>query len=293
MSYVHRMLDTQPKRQFAYGFVTNNRIVVLVKGYRSEDHPYVVRWYQSSVLAFEHGMKLLLQLMHEDNGYHPPPTVRGFPISFHQTLRPGETCRAYGANYRGASVVAKLYVDAASATDNASRTMRAAEIVSNAARSRTMTLAQVPNVVATEGNWCLITPKGTRLTWENITKVHIDRLVHTLKAVHTSGIIHRDARVSNILYLSDDQVLLNDWGSSVPANETTLYAGAPEPHIHPSIPLADMYQPSACHDLYSLVSSLAQLLMPGVNTTSRSTLFKEAFNAANACNYKSVCESIK
>lgn len=292
MSYIHRMLDAQPTRQFGYGFITNNRIVVLLKGYRSHEPPYIVRWCQSSVLAFEHGMKLWLQLMREDTGYHQIPTVHGYPLSFNQTLRPGGTCRAFGATYRGASVVAKLYADAATATDSASRTTRAADIVSHAAKTGTMTLAQVPNVVATEGNWSLITPKGSLLSRDTITKIHIDRLVQTLKLVHAAGIIHRDVRMSNIFYLSDDQVLLNDWGSSVPANEASLYAGAPQPHIHPEIPLSEMYQPSACHDLYSLVSSLAQMLLPGTNNESRIDFFEEAFNAANACNYERLCEGI-
>ena len=87
-----------------------------------------------------------------------------------------------------------------------------------------------------------------------ITKIHVQRLVHTLKVVHDTGIIHRDVCVANIFYLSDEQILLNDWGSRVPVNETTLYAGSPEPHIHPEIPL-----PSARHDLYSFASSFARL----------------------------------
>ena len=104
MSYVHRMLDAQPTRHFGYGFVTNNRIIVLVKGYRSPESPFIVRWCLSNVFEFKHGMKLLLQLMQEDTGYIEPPTVNGYPISFSQTLRPGGTCRAFGATYCGESV---------------------------------------------------------------------------------------------------------------------------------------------------------------------------------------------
>ena len=240
MSYVHRMLDAQPMRQFSYGFITNNQIVVLIKGYRCSESPHVVRWCVSSVLAFDVGMKLWLQMMREDTGYHRPPVLQGFPISFSQTLRPGGTCRAFGAAYRGALVVAKLYEDDASATENATRTMKAFNTVSlpGGDSSRTGTFAQVPRVVITEGRWSLITPKGTPLTRQSITKIHVEQLVNTLKLVHDDGIIHRDVRVSNIFYLSDKQVLLNDWGASVSKNVTTLYAGAPSPHIHPEIPLS-------------------------------------------------------
>lgn len=294
MLYIHRMLDAQPERQFGYGFLTNNRIIVLVKGYRSIKSPFLVRWCISNVLTFEHGMKLWIQLMNDDSGYVQPPVVGGYPITFHEILRPGGTCRAFGASYCGELVIAKLYTDDAIATDNAYRTTRAANIVLNATGSNSMRLATLPNVVVTERCWSLIQPKGIPLRCDLLTKIHIEQLVHTLQVVHSHGIIHRDVRVSNIFYLSDEKVLLNDWGTSVAANEgTILYAGAPEPHIHPDIPLTELYQPSAQHDLYSLVSSVAQLLFPGANTESRKQFLVDAFQATDNCDYDGVCQGIQ
>ena len=69
----------------------------------------------------------------------------------------------------------------------------------------------------------------------------------------------------SISYLSIEQILLNDWASSVVANEVNLYAESPEPHIHPNISLSDFYLPHAAHDLYSLVSSLSMLLVSREN----------------------------
>jgi hypothetical protein len=292
--YLHRMLDAQPERQFGYGFMTNNKVIILIKGYRSSESPFLVRWCISSVLSFEQGMKVWLQLMREDSGYVGPAVVDGYPITFHETLRPGGTCRAFGAKYRGKLVVAKLYSDEATASDNASRTNRAAFIVLQASQSTTTNLATVPTVVVTGGNWLLIEPKGTPLKTWLLTKTHIDRLVNTLQVVHAAGIIHRDVRVSNIFFLTHENVLLNDWGSSVTVDEgATLYAGAPEPHIHPQIPLTELYQPSPQHDLYSLVSSIAQLLLPGANTESRKQLLHEAFEAADTCDYGGVCLGVQ
>jgi len=293
MSYVHRMLDAQPERKFGYGFVTNNLLFVLVKGYRSDTSPYLVRWCISGVLNFEAGMTLWLEMMEKDTGYHQRIAINSFPISFNDTLRPGGTCRAFGATYRGETVVAKLYGDVASATDSASRTKRAANIVSTAESGITQRLARIPHTVATQGCWTLITPKGTPLKRELLTTTHVEQLVHTLKVVHAAGIIHRDVRVSNLFYLSDEQILLNDWGSSVEANEATLYAGSPEPHIHPNISPSDFYEPHAAHDLYSLVSSMAMLLVPGINKGSRESLFQEAFRAVDQIDYESLCEGIK
>ena len=131
------------------------------------------------------------------------------------------------------------------------------------------------------------------LTQLLLEKIHVEQLVNTLKVVHDEGIIHRDVRVSNIFWLSDQEVLLNDWGASVLNNEATLYAGAPSPHIHPEIPRSDMYLPSARHDLYSLVSSLSLLLMPGVGDKSRRKFIDGAFQAANACDYELLTEKLK
>eukprot|EP00545_Synedropsis_sp_CCMP1620_P000625 CAMPEP_0119002848 /NCGR_PEP_ID=MMETSP1176-20130426/175_1 /TAXON_ID=265551 /ORGANISM="Synedropsis recta cf, Strain CCMP1620" /LENGTH=536 /DNA_ID=CAMNT_0006954379 /DNA_START=137 /DNA_END=1747 /DNA_ORIENTATION=- len=286
MLYVHRMLDAQPMRQFAYGFVTNNRILVLVKGYREQVSPFLVRWCLSSVFDFEYGMKLWLQLMREDTGYRCPPVVENFPITFEEMLRPGGTCRAFRASYRGKPVVAKLYSDQGVALDNANRIKIASGVVTAAASATG--LATLPEVVATEGKWSLITPQGTPLTRENFMKVHVDKLVHTLQVVHQAGIIHRDVRIANIFYLNTEQVLLNDWGSSVTAGEAVLYAGAPEPHIHPEIEMTDLYSPVAKHDLHALVSSFVLLLSPGVNVGSRKLLFKEAFEAAETCDYAGI-----
>lgn len=290
MLYVHRILDSQPLRQFSYAFVTNNSKMVLVKGYRGEDPPFLVRWCVSGIIDFEHGMKLWLQVMQEDSGYRDPPSLRGYPIAFQEALRPGGTCRAYGATYKGMSVVAKLYANDEVARENAERTMTARQVVASVVGC--LPLATVPTVVETEGRWSLISPKGISLKRENVTKQHIDRLVRTLKIIHDAGIIHRDVRVSNIFCLDSERILLNDWGSSVQADQQVLYAGAPEPHIHPAIlphvTNADVYVPAPEHDLYTLVSSIAQLLSPGVNNESRHETFGKAFKAAYARDYDGV-----
>jgi Protein kinase domain len=290
MLYLHRMLDAQPIRQFGYGFVTNNHSLVLVKGYRGQDAPFIVRWCISSVLNFNYGMKLWLQLMREDTGYRSPPVVGNFPVTLKDTLRPGGTCRAFLASYRGKSVVAKLYDSEEVADENAALTKRAAAVVAQADGTR---FAAIPEVVVTGEKWCLISPKGTPLTRENFAKVHVENLVNTLQVIHEAGIIHRDVRVSNIFCLDEKQVLLNDWGSSATiGGEPFSYAGAPEPHIHPQIPLADMYDPAAKHDLYAMVSSVAQLLAPGVNIEARRLMFKEAFDAAEDCEYADVASKL-
>lgn len=289
--YLHRMLDCQPVREVGYGFLTNNEIIVLVKAYMSSPYPFHIRWCISNVLNFDHGMKLWIQIMKDNNGYSGPPSVFGYPITVQRPLRPGGTCRAFAATYCGKVVVANLYLSAAVAADNASRTRKASQVTLGATSSAN-SLARIPHVVATENCWSLITPRGEPMTRDILTKIHVQHLVSTLQIIHAAGIIHRDVRISNIFYLTDRNVLLNDWGSSVVANERTMYAGSPKPHIHPEIALTDLYDPHPKHDLYSLVSSVAQLLLPGANTRSRRDLFTEAFQSAEACDYEGVYQGI-
>ncbi len=225
--------------------------------------------------------------MQEDTGYSEPPVVGGFPVNVQQTLRPGGTCRAFTATYRGEEVVAKLYSSAVVAQDSAARTERAGEATLGATTGAN-SLARIPRVVATEKCWSLITPKGQPMTMDRLTKTHVQRLVSTLQIIHAADIIHRDVRMSNIFYLTDQDVLLNDWGSSVVANERALYAGSPEPHVYPGIAVSDLYAPLPKHDLYSLVSSVAQLLLGAVNTESRRELFAEAFQSVETCDYEGV-----
>eukprot|EP00549_Striatella_unipunctata_P000769 CAMPEP_0118677524 /NCGR_PEP_ID=MMETSP0800-20121206/2678_1 /TAXON_ID=210618 ORGANISM="Striatella unipunctata, Strain CCMP2910" /NCGR_SAMPLE_ID=MMETSP0800 /ASSEMBLY_ACC=CAM_ASM_000638 /LENGTH=560 /DNA_ID=CAMNT_0006573213 /DNA_START=222 /DNA_END=1905 /DNA_ORIENTATION=+ len=292
MLYLHRMFDAQPTRQFGYGFVTNNALFVLVKAYRSTTSPYMIRWCVSNPLTFENGMKVWLLMMQKDTGYHPKPTIQGYPVNIQRTLRPGGTCRAFEATYRGNPVVAKLYEKDEHATESDMRTKEAHNIVARHSHVQ-WTSATVPQVIATEGKWSLISPKGTPLVRENITKIHVQQLLRTLQVVHQADIIHRDVRVSNILFLSKTKVLLNDWGSSVSKSVLTMYAGAPKPHVHPEIPLdGSYYNPSAHHDLYSLVSSLAHLFLPGVTEKARHQILKFAFDAAEICDYDGVSENI-
>ena len=50
MLYLHKMLEAQPNREHAYGFVTNNKSFILVKATRASASPFQVIWSISEVL---------------------------------------------------------------------------------------------------------------------------------------------------------------------------------------------------------------------------------------------------
>lgn len=149
-------------------------------------------------------------------------------------------------------------------------------------------LSQVPTVLGSENAWLIITPYGTPFTPALLKLDHVRMLVGTLEAVHRAGIVHRDVRFANIFLLKDDSVLLNDWGSSARSGELQEVAGCPEPWNHPELRGVTECAPHPKHDLYSLVSSIGELIAPGMVESFRHNVFQKAMQAAEKCDYKGV-----
>ena len=85
--------------------------------------------------------------------------------------------------------------------------------------------------------------------------IHISQLVETLKQTHSVNMVHRDVRCANIMWVSDMDVLLNDWG--------TAYDLSMENRCFSPNALNDMYQntntPKFSDDLHSLVRTLYRM----------------------------------
>jgi hypothetical protein len=87
-------------------------------------------------------------------------------------------------------------------------------------------------------------------------------------------------------------VLLNDWGSSIQSESLELVAGCPDQWAHPDIIGVTNAIPHPKHDLYSLISSLGELIAPGLSAVKRKNLLKEAYQAAEICDYGHVVDSL-
>jgi hypothetical protein len=288
IQYGHRILDANPLRSHVYGFFTNNSIVVLMKSTRSTESPCLVHWHVSGALTFDQGMATFFQLVRADSGYLQPPTVQGRHVTIKSSLGQGRTCRAYLADYSGMAVVAKLYDCSEAVTEDVRKLGEA-----NAAMQRAIEFhgCQIPTVQGSEGKWLLITPAGIPFTSNTIRQDHVRKLVSALKIVHQAGIVHRDVRFANIFHLiTDDSVLLNDWGSSIRSESLEMVAGCPDRWAHPDIRGKIEAVPLPKHDLYSLISSLGDLIAPGLSSEKRNFLLREAFQAAEICDYDRVVE---
>lgn len=291
MQYAHRILDAQPQRDHVYGFITNNERCVLIKGGREPRSPFGVYWEITVPLHFDGGMRLFFHYLQTDNGFMQPPTIRGSTLVIEHTLRPGGTCRAFTARYRQDQVVAKLYESEEKAAQDSARIERANQIL--VAATGATPKAQIPSVVATEGVWLLLTPVGTVFTEKTLKLRHLKRLLQTLKLIHAGGIVHRDVRPANFFLLEGDDVLLNDWGSAAPVGTPVPVEGSPEDVCHPELNNAQRAAPQPKHDLYSLVASVSDLLVPGLQQLNRRAFFREAIDAANREDYDAVARAFE
>ena len=290
MLYLHKMLEAQPNREHAYGFVTNNKSFILVKATRAIVSPFQVIWSISEVLDYRNGMQLFVDFMERDNGYRPNPQFNDNPVSIDKQLRPGGTCRAYVGRFRGKVVVAKVYSSAELAGKNYSNI----NTINNALASSNEGGAVLPNSCGLSQNWLLVEPKGEPFSETSFSGLHLESVLVTLRGTHEKGYVHRDVRMANMFDLGGGKVLLNDWGSLVRANMQTPYEGCPEPFMHPSLHGQEGKSvPLPSHDLYSLVYSIAKLVAPGLNANAIKTVFMDSFAAAEELNYAGVRQSLK
>lgn len=294
MLYAHRILDAQPQRGHVYGFITNNEVVVLIKGYRQESRPFGVYWEITPPLRFCDGMQLFFYYLRNENGYVSPPVVQNFSLEIGRALHPGSSCRAFVARYREQDIVAKLYKNAEKAQEDCMQIDKARRILGKAAKQQQLeelSLAVLPEIVALEGVWQLVSPIGTSFTEKTFMLTHLKRLLGTLKLIHAGGMIHRDVRPANFFLLDNNGVLLNDWGSAANRQVPAMRAGCPDNVCHPDLINAGMTTPLPKHDLYSLVVSVAELMAPGLSRAGLLSTFKAAIDAANCEDYDGVIQA--
>ena len=96
--------------------------------------------------------------------------------------------------------------------------------------------------------------------------IHIYQLLETLQMAHQRKIVHRNVRLANILWVSNSEVLLNDWGTAYDftdnyGNDYDEYTGCVK-EASPNA-LNDMIQntntPKCSDDLHSLVRAFYRM----------------------------------
>ena len=139
--------------------------------------------------------------------------------------------------------------------------------------------------------WLLESPVGRRFDSKSssLSPVHVKRIVLTLFEVHCEGICHRDPRITNILDVGDDNILLNDWGESVfvidgpvPWSGGNKYDACEE--IRELMLGRNVSLPELKHDFLILISSLHMFYRhcPLAPRGVRSRVWQDAIDTANS-----------
>jgi serine/threonine protein kinase len=73
----------------------------------------------------------------------------------------------------------------------------------------------------------VLSPRATDLRLGQFALRHALQAIDTLQAAHEkAGLVHRDIHPANLLLQDNGDILVNDWGFAVPANEPRPYSGA-------------------------------------------------------------------
>ncbi|CAB4399464.1 unnamed protein product [Rhizophagus irregularis] len=85
----------------------------------------------------------------------------------------------------------------------------------------------IPKLLLSNANTLVMTPLCTKV--KNLRKEDIERIIETLKVVHSQyHIVHRDLRKYNFLRDDNGNILIADWGYSVIEGDNMPFAGALE-----------------------------------------------------------------
>lgn len=85
-------------------------------------------------------------------------------------------------------------------------------------------IRHVPKILEKADSMILLSPVAKEYH-NDIKRVHIHQTVNCLEAMHQRGWVHRDIRPENLLRVSDQEVLVNDWGYATCRKEAVIYRG--------------------------------------------------------------------
>ena len=262
MVVLTRLLDAQGKRACAKGLLFNAKAALEMCATRTDDDEYA--WSISTEKTGNAAWNLLRGFMSssgENLGTCEPITVCGSKYSTHELRGRGSSCKVYSVADTDdvKNAVIKVYGDE-NVRDEEERCLRLLH--------GTAIAPFVPKVVASEGQYLVVTPYAHKFEEGEFCAEHAAHLMGILKHVHTvMGLVHRDVRPANFFNVPQSEgqpgVLLNDWASSVRAGEVVHYAGSPGRYKGDWLPNdGSLYTAQRKDDLYSFVMSCYDLVYP-------------------------------
>lgn len=211
--YLQELLKLQPYRKAVYGFLTDNRSLLLVRARRDGQSTYFDLILEET---FDGGKawKCLDYLATStlENLYYlnpVPPEVQDTKL-----LGTGHSSIVYSGKYRDKEVVVK--VSSTKQVQAELTVLKKLEEVEN-----------VPKIVdVVSDGVLLVEPVAKRFVLESLRSEHISQLVEVLRQAHEKGIVHRDVREPNIFITEEKKALLNDWGCACDSDTSPIFEGA-------------------------------------------------------------------
>ncbi len=225
MSYAHRLLAVeQPERGEITGFLINDKSVLFLKAICA--HSGQLTFFMTEESSVQRktandpipmGLHFLFSFFKSAPylGYKPVVHPFGPRYPHSSFLGTGKSSRVFAISGEdNKDKVMKLLTDAAEA-ENEARTL------TNLAEWK---IPHVPKLIAHADKALILTPRAREIATAQFSRRHALQVLKTLKCVHERGIVHRDIRPANLMFVDKD-VLVNDWGYSVEINKAVEYCG--------------------------------------------------------------------
>ena len=210
--YLSMLLDRHTYRNVVYGFLTDNKSLLVVRACRLRGN-ITFTWLCQEQWNGGDAASVLSCLAFSslaDLGYCLPEVYVDENVQLVKYLGHGLSGHVYEGKWKGQSVVVKVHKDEG-------RMKREQTNLQYLKQNNVENVAKLVGVDK-EHLALLLTPVAEPLTFSSLNCQHIHKLVHTLLQIHKLGLVHCDVKQSNIFVLNEQNVLLNDLGSAINTN---------------------------------------------------------------------------
>ena len=262
--YLQELLQSQCFRDKAYGFLTDNVSLKVVFAERSTNGGIRYTWCCNERWDGGEANRILSSLVSsslEKLCYSKPVVkVNNQEIVLKYTLGKGLSGIVYTGELNGMPVVVKV-------PNSKEKLEKERKVLAALEQGGVKNIPQFCSVngVDDRGKALLLTPVAQRFAGKleagiQMASCHVRQIVKALYGAHRLGYVHRDVRYCNIFAVSEEEALLNDWGSAWSKGDcTSTYEGVKieaSDHILVNLINNTEFVPLPADDLHALARTV-------------------------------------